>query len=72
MAKIIYKQNNEDGTRTIVYKDSKNHSEVVVVTGKTPHVIDNQLVSKDKLKETLSEIRKEVSERMLIFTLLCK
>lgn len=70
MVKIIIQQENEDGTKTIVFKDPNRKGMFAVITGKTPDVIDKQLVIKEKLNETMNKIRKEVSERIKIFVLL--
>ena len=70
MVKIIIQQENEDGTKTIAFKDPEGKSMISVITAKTPHVIDKQLVVKDKLKDTLNKITEEISERMLIVTIL--
>ena len=70
MVKIIIQQENEDGTKTIAFKDSEGKTMISVITAKTPYVIDKQLVVKDKLKDTLNKITEEVSERMKILTLL--
>lgn len=51
MPKIIIKQNNNNGTSTLVYEGEKNN--VVLVTGKSPNVHHVEVVSKDKLYDQL-------------------
>jgi len=55
VARVIARQENEDGSRTVVVQEG---DQVVIYTGNPPYIRRTDVVTKDKLRETLAKIKK--------------
>jgi len=57
LPKVLIKQENEDGTATVVYEGEKNS--VVLMTGDSPWVYHTKVEGKDKMFDELRELKEE-------------
>ena len=57
MPKILVRQQNKDGSETIVWKDSDAKDKVVLATGVSPWFSKIEVVNKDKMRSELRKLR---------------